>query len=194
LNTPSSVAVDNSGNVYVADTLNHRIRLISPSGFISTLAGNSNAGKADGQSASAQFDQPLGITYDSFANVLYVSDVGNHRIRKVTPAGVVTTVAGNVQGFADGTGTAASFNSMFGLAVRPIANGDIYVADQGNHRIRKIDATGAVTTLAGDGTSGSSDSGPGAIARFNSPRGLVFFNDALYIADTNNHRIRKITL
>ena len=137
---PEGVAVDSSGNLYVADAYNHLIRKITPAGVVTTLAGSSSSGYADGTGVAASFNQPHGVATDSFGNI-YIGDYYNHRIRQVSPAGVVTTLAGNVTGigngaFADGTGAAASFNSPFGVAVD--SSGNVYVADYGNNRIRKI--------------------------------------------------------
>ncbi|PCJ66274.1 MAG: hypothetical protein COA58_05725, partial [Bacteroidetes bacterium] len=177
-NDPRGVAVDASGNVYVADRRNHNIRKISPAGVVTTLAGNSgSAGSADGTGSSAQFRYPHGVAVDVNGNV-YVADHGNHRIRKITPAGVVTTFAGSSQGYADGTGIAAKFNSPNGVAVD--ASGNVYVADVLNSKIRKISPAGVVTTFADTST------------LFGFPGGVAV--DAcgnVYIGD--NATVRKIT-
>ena len=188
---PKAVAVDSSGTVYVADWGNVRIRKITPAGAVTTLAGSSTAGFADGTGSAAQFNSLYGITVDT-AGTVYVADGYNHRIRKITPAGVVTTLAGSsTPGFADGTGGAAQFNAPFGVSVD--ASGTVYVADTSNHRIRKITPAGVVTTLAGFGTLGFAD-GTGSAAQFNSPFGVsVDASGTVYVADTNNNRIRKIT-
>jgi sugar lactone lactonase YvrE len=186
--SPSGVAVDAVGNVYVADTSNHRIRKITPAGAVTTLAGSTD-GFADGVGAAAQFSAPYGVAVDAAGNV-YVGDLFNQRIRKITPAGAVATLAGSTIGFADGVGTAAQFNGPAGVAVDAVGN--VYVADLFNQRIRKITATGAVITLAGSGTVGSAD-GVGAAAQYNNPHGVAV--DAagnVYVADLNNQRIRKI--
>jgi len=185
---PNNVAVDASGNVYVADTGNHRIRKITPSGEVTTLAG-STEGFANGPGAAAQFNLPADVAVDSTGTV-YIADTWNNRIRKVTPSGVVTTLAGSTRGYFDSTGTAAQFDNPYGIAVD--ASGNVYVADTRNHRIRKITPSGEVTTLAGS-TQGYAD-GNGATAQFNYPNDVaVDASGTVYVADADNHRIRKIT-
>lgn len=189
---PYGVAVDAAGNVYVADTYNHKIRKITPAGVVSTLAGSGIAGAADGNGVAASFNLPGGVAVDA-AGMVYVADASNNKIRKITPQGVVTTLAGSgAAGAANGTGASASFKAPNGLAVD--ASGTIYVADTGNHKIRKITSDGVVSTLAGSGSLGYSDGSSGT-AKFFSPYGVAV--DALgivYVADNNNHSIRKIAL
>jgi sugar lactone lactonase YvrE len=147
-NQPSGVAVDGAGNVYVADLGNHTIRKVTPAGVVTTLAGRpGNSGSADGRGSAAQFDNPYGVAVDSAGNV-YVADTWNCTIRKVTPTGGVTTLAGlaGSPGNADGTGSAAQFNQPSGVAVD--GAGNVYVADTGNSTIRKVTPDGLVTTLA----------------------------------------------
>jgi len=187
-NYPSDVALDAAGNVYVADLVNHRIRKITPDGEVSTLAG-STGGFRDGAGRSAQFNSPFGVAVDTEGNV-YVADSFNNLIRKITPEGLVSTLAGSTEGFRDDIGTSAQFNSPYGVAVD--AEGNVYVADVNNHRIRKITPEGLVSTLAGS-TVGFRD-GSGRSAEFNSPTGVVVDAESnVYVADYFNHLIRKIT-
>lgn len=192
---PCGVAVDIAGNVYVADTYNNAIRKIAPGGVVTTLAGTpfGPMGSADGTGSAARFGNPFGIAVD-LGGVVYVADTNNSTIRKVTQAGVVTTIAGQagVLGSADAVGTNATFRYPFGLNVD--ASGNIYVADTTNDEIRVIAPGGAVTTLAGSPTTAGSSDGTGAAARFNSPSGLAF--DAAgnaYVSDTGNNTVRKVT-
>ena len=146
---PIGVAVDSTGNVYVADNGNDTIRKVTPAGVVTTLAGLAgSSGSADGTGSAARFYGPSGVAVDSAGNV-YVADTGNYTIRKVTPAGVVTTLAGlaGTEGSADGTGSAARFSYPSGVAVD--SAGNVYVADTGNNTIRKVTPAGVVTTLAG---------------------------------------------
>ncbi len=188
---PYGVAVDSADNVYVADSSNHKIRKISAAGVVTTLAGSGSLGSADGTGATASFNSPYGVTVDSAGNT-YVSDVHNNKIRKITVAGVVTTLAGSgAIGSADGTGTAASFNSPSGVAVD--SAGNLYVADIFNNKIRKISATGVVTTFAGNGNFSSVD-GTNTAASFADPYGVAVDSAGnVYVADSWNHKIRKIT-
>ena len=162
--------------------------------MVTTFAGHAGEfGSADGTGSAARFGVPQGAAVDSAGNV-YIADTFNHTIRKITPGGVVTTLAGLAgnSGSTDGTGSAARFNSPRGVAVD--SAGTVYVADTNNHTIRKITPGGVVTTLAGlPGSSGTADA-TGNDARFNQPRGIAVDGaGVLYVADTNNHTIRKIT-
>jgi len=189
--SPSGVAVDGLGNVYVGDQINNCIRKITPAGVVSTFAGSGVAGYADGNGTAAQFNAPQGVALDGQGN-LYVADVQNHLIRKISPAGMVSTLAGGngIAGAADGNGAAARFNGPIGIAVDNQSN--VYVADINNDRIRKINAAGAVSTLAG-GTSGFAE-GSAAAAQFRHPYGIAVDNQYnVYVADMQNNRIRKIT-
>lgn len=186
--SPINVCTDAQGNVYVADINNYRIRKITPAGMVSTFAG-STFGYADGSGTAAQFKSPWGICADAQGNI-YVTDPNENKIRKITPAGVVTTLAGSTEGHADGTGTAAQFNDPVGICAD--AQGNLYVTEEGSHKIRKITPAGVVTTFAGS-TTGYAD-GTGAAARFASPRGIcIDAQGNLFVADGGNARIRKIT-
>jgi sugar lactone lactonase YvrE len=193
-NYPQGVALDSGGNLYVADVLNDTIRKITPSGSVSTLAGSAGqAGMADGAGSAAQFSAPKGVATDNGGNV-YVADTGNSMIRKVTAAGLVTTLAGGTDpyGWSDGIGAQASFNLPQGITVDGF--GTIYVADESNDMIRRIVAGTIVTTVAGSPSQEGSVDGVGSTARFYGPVGLVvdgFGN--LYVADSNNERITKGT-
>ena len=189
--SPSGMAVDSSGNVYTADVNNNRIRKITAAGAVTTLAGSSTAGYAEGAGNLAQFNNVQGVAVNS-SGMVYAADSSNQRIRQITSAGVVSTLAGSgVPGFADGTGAAAQFNNVQGLAVD--SSGTIYVSDNTNNRIRKITPAGVVTTLAGSGAVGSAD-GTGAAAQFSNPSAIaVDSSGTIYVADSSNNRIRKIT-
>jgi hypothetical protein len=193
-NLPAGLAVDGSGNIYVADTYNHTIRKVTATGTVSTVAGQAgSSGSADGSGGNARFNYPSGVSVDSTGN-LYVADTNNFTIRKITPAGVVSTVAGlaGSSGISDGAGSAARFSSPEGVTVD--GSGNLYVADTDNHTIRKITSAGVVTTLAGlAGTSGGGD-GSGSVAQFQYPSDLTVDSAGnLYVADTDNHTVRKIT-
>jgi sugar lactone lactonase YvrE len=192
--SPEGVAVDGAGNIYLADTFNHTIRKVTSTGAVTTLAGSAGlSGSTDGAGSLARFNYPTSVGVDGAGN-LVVSDWGNHAIRKVTSAGVVTTLAGSpvVSGAVDGSGSVARFFHPEGVAVDRAGN--VWVADSGNHTIRKVTSAGVVTTLAGSaGLSGAID-GAGGVARFNYPEGIVVDGSGnVYVADTDNHTIRKIT-
>ncbi len=228
-NQPYSITIDGAGNLYVGDRINHSIRKITTAGVVTTLAGNGTAGDATGTGSAARFNEPIGIVSDQ-AGTLYVADYINAKIRKITTAGVVTTyqnilafglaldAAGNLYGTGyynhfvykysptgaysvvagqngtvgntDGTGTGAQFNFPSGITVD--GNGNLYVCDAQNHRIRKITPAGVVTSLAGNDP-GVMD-GIGSGASFDTPLGICgdFANNAVYVADFNNSRIRKL--
>jgi streptogramin lyase len=193
-NTPDGVAVDGSGNVYVADTNNHTIRKITPAGVATTFAGSAlNPGSANGTGSAARFNYPSGVAVDSAGNV-YVADTANHTIRKITPGGVVTTLAGLAGSFGptDGTGSVARFYGPSGVAVD--GSGNVYVADTDNDTIRKVTPAGVVTTLAGTGGIAGSADGTGAAARFYYPEGVAVDGSGnIFVADTYNQTIRKVT-
>ncbi|HEX3480072.1 MAG TPA: hypothetical protein VHT91_33870 [Kofleriaceae bacterium] len=193
-NNPNGVAVDSAGNVYVADGGNHTIRKVTAAGVVTTLAGTAGmAGSADGTGPAARFNEPFGVAVDSADNI-YVADDGNSTIRKITAAGVVTTLAGtaSIRGSADGTGAAARFSFPTGVAVD--SAGNVYVADQDNSTIRKVTAAGVVTTLAGTARMAGSADGMAATARFYLPTGVAVDSVGnVYVADEGNSNIRKVT-
>jgi sugar lactone lactonase YvrE len=190
---PTGIAVDGVGTVYVTD--NQTVRKIAPGGTVTTLAGTARAiGSADGTGPAAQFGwmSPYGIAVDD-VGTLYVADTGNSLIRKITPGGVVTTLAGSAgsYGAVDGAGAAARFLGPYGVDVDPGRR--IFVADGGT-TIRKIDPPDVVTTIAGTAGERGSDDGTGAAARFDGAFDVAI--DAtgnLYVADTSNYTIRKVT-
>jgi len=197
---PSSVAVDISGNLYVADYSGHRIRKIQ-GGFVSTLAGSGIAGYSNGVGTSASFNGPFGIAFNHVDKSLVVAEYSGHRIRRVTLDGRVSLIAGTgTAGDTNGTGDVAQFRNPLGVVVD--GNGVIYVAESSGHRIRKIVFTGSdptnpshytVSTLAGSGVAGFADR-VGTEANFNTPRGLAISSDGtIYVADQGNYRIRRVS-
>ena len=234
-NTPSGVAVLPDGNIVVADQYNHRIRLVTPGGVVTTLAGSSQ-GSADGTGAGASFNFPEGVAVIASSGVIVVADTQNnrirlvtypagvvttlatglisprgiavlpdgnivvadtngHRIRIVTPGGVVTTLAGSASAaFADGTGAAARFYFPFAVVFIP-SSSVIVVADSYNNRIRLVTYPGGVVTTLAGSSQGFADA-TGAAARFDSPQGVAVdpFTDRVYVGDTGNNRIRQVTL
>ncbi len=189
---PLGIAADSAGNVYVADTGNATVRKITPTGVVTTLAGSAGqGGSADGTGSSARFMSPYGITVDGSGTVYVVES--SAVVRKITASGVVTTLAGTsgTNGFTDATGTAARFSVPFDIAVD--GSGTLYVSDHGNHAVRKVTAAGVVTTLAGSGSGGKAD-GTGTAASFKFPSGIAADSAGnVYLADTDNQVIRKIT-
>ena len=192
---PSGLAViASSGVVVVADQNNHRIRLVTSLGGVTTLAGSGSADFADGAGANASFSAPAGVVVIASSGVIVVADAGNNRIRLVTPFGVVSTLAGSGSyAFADGAGTAASFKYPSGLAVIP-SSGLIVVADTYNFRIRLVTPLGVVTTLAGVGSPAFAD-GTGAAARFAYPESaaVIASSGQILVGDWGNDRIRLVT-
>jgi len=198
LNFPQDVTVDASGNLYIADTSNHRIRKVDTSGVITTIAGTGNAEFSGdgGPAVNAGLNAPRTVAIDVSGN-LYIADTSNHRIRKVDTSGVITTIAGDGgAGFSGDGGSAvnAGLNAPRSIAIG--SAGALYIADTFNHRIRKIDTGGTITTVAGDGDADFSGDGAQAVnAGVNLPRGFaVSQTGVLYIADSENNRIRKVEI
>jgi hypothetical protein len=186
------VATDTAGVIYVADQAPSRIRKVTAMGAVTTLAGSSFCGSADGTGSAAEFCRPSGLTVDASGNV-YVGDTNNHTIRKISPTGVVSTLAGLVftPGSADGTGSAARFNQPRGVVAD--SGGNLYVADELNNKIRTITPAGVVTTLAGSGVIGHVD-GTGSGATFFRPWGVTLDGSGnLLVAEHGNNGIRKVT-
>ena len=187
---PGAVAVASTGDIIVSDSDNHRIRLVTLAGVVTTLAGSGNYDFADGTGASASFRLPRGLAVIS-TGVIVVADAENNRIRLVTLAGVVTTLAGSSGGFADGTGTGATFASPTGVAIT--SSGVLVVSEQGNNRIRLVTYPGGVVTTFAGGGAGSAN-GTGVAASFNQPFSVaVTSSGAIVVVDHANHRIRLIT-
>jgi sugar lactone lactonase YvrE len=188
---PSGVAVGTS--VFIADTLNHRVRAVATGGTITTIAGNGTQGFSgdDGTATEANLDTPMAVAVDASGNV-YIADSNNNRIRVVS-GGIITTIAGN--GTAaytgdDGPATSASLNHPLGIALD--SDGTLYIADAGNHVIRRV-SNGTITTVAGNGVAAfSGDNGLPTDASLNTPSGVTLLGGDLFIADTNNNRIRQV--
>ncbi len=217
-NTPSALAIDADGNLYVADTGNNRIRKITPEGVVTTVAGDGTAGYADGPAAQARFNGPIGVAVDTSGN-LYVADTYNDRVRKVSSDGQVTTVAGAGQpGYADGSAATAMFDTPCGVVVA--SDGSVIVADTGNRQLRKITADGNVSTITADlsrpiGLSATHDgflyvtdldraqvvqiapdgSTHVIASQFNQPSSVAINPETyeLYVTDSGNYLVRKLT-
>ncbi|MFA6544276.1 MAG: NHL repeat-containing protein [Limisphaerales bacterium] len=193
-NDPAGLAIAPDGTIFVADNQNHALRRIATNGVVTTLAGLlGTPGSADGSGPSARFDSPTGLALGP-DGALYVSDTGNHTVRRVTLAGVVTTLAGSAGNadYADGSAAAARFNQPLGLAVAP--DGTVFVADSGSHLIRALATNGTVSVLAGNPETFGSADGTGTNAFFNSPVGLALAPDgSLFVSDANNFTLRRVT-
>jgi len=196
LNNPRGIAVSSSNEIYIVDTGNQRIRKISTSGIITTIAGTGTASfSGDGGNAtSASLSDPYGVAVSS-SNEIYIADTGNHRIRKISTSGIITTIAGTgIASFSGDRGyaTNATLSHPHGVAIS--SSNEIYIADTTNQRIRKISASGIITTMVGTGI--ASFSGDGDYASngvLNNPYSIaISSSNEIYIADTYNHRIRKI--
>ena len=198
LNAPQGVALDASGNLYIADTNNNRIRKITAAtNIISTVAGNGTGGfSGDGASATgAKINSPYSVAVDPNGNI-YIADTYNNRVRKVTSAGIISTVAGNgTAGFTGDGGSATSAELYLPTGIASDSSGNIYIADYGNNRVRKVTvSTGIISTVAGNGTSGfSGDNGSATSAELQRPAGVALdASGNLYIADAYNNRIRVV--
>ena len=186
-NTPSALAIDASGNLYVADTSNHRIRKVTPEGIVTTLAGDGTPGARDGAAHAAQFNAPVGVAVSAGGERIYVADTYNDRIRLInTTDGQVTTLAGgNAPGYADGAGTAALFDTPCGIAATP--DGELFIADTGNRRLRKLSKDGQVSTLTLAPADGSQFDGAFE------PLGLTLTHDNfLYVTERERNRIWQL--
>jgi hypothetical protein len=186
---PLGLAVDKDGNVYVADVLNYRVRKITPDGTVSTLAGSVTRGDKDGVGSNAQFDQVIDVAVDGEGNV-FATD--GSRIRKITPAGQVTTISGSVRGYLDGATANARFNELTGIVVD--LAGNLYVCDQFNYTVRRIAKNGTVVTVAGTNKAGDID-GLGSIAQFDYLSGITIDPSGIfYLSQTLGRPIRKIVV
>lgn len=192
---PQLAVFDGAGNIYLSDSGSHRIRKVSAAGIVTTVVGTGVAGYSgdNGPATSAQLNTPLGINLDAAGN-LYIADGNNNRVRKVDSSGTITTFAGDGTGSFGGDNGPATSAQIFGPFGVLADQGNIYIADTGNNRIRKVDAGGSITTIAGDGTAGfGGDNGPAINAQFNTPVALAVDSaHNLYIADYSNGAIRKI--
>ena len=197
LRAPRTMEADSFGNVFITDSENNRVRKIASNGTITTIAGTGTAGYSgdNGPATSASLSNPHGVAVDAAGNV-YIADSPNQRIRKVSPGGIITTVAGTGSSGYNGDNiqaTTARLNYPKGVEVGP--DGAIYIGDANNHRVRRVDlSTGVITTVAGSGVAGSSgDGGPAMAARLNTPRNVTFGPDGdLYIADDQNFKVRRV--
>ncbi|PWW01247.1 sugar lactone lactonase YvrE, partial [Paenibacillus cellulosilyticus] len=197
LRSPSGVAVDQAGNLYIADKYNNRIRKVATDGEITTIAGTGSSGYFGdgGQAVDAKLSSPSGVAVDSAGNI-YIADTSNHRIRKVDPSGSISTVAGSDDsGYSGDDVSAVEARLYYPNAVAVDHAGNLYIADTYNNRIRKVDASGNISTVAGSSSTGgySGDGGQAVDAQLNEPEGIAVDGSGnLYIADTDNNRIRKV--
>ena len=196
LNTPYGISLDAAGNMYIADAGNNRVRKIDTAGMITTIAGDGTSGFSgdSGLATAAELSFPCSIALDIAGN-LYIDDAANNRVRMVSSSGMITTVAGNgTAGFTTDTipATDAELNQPLGIAVNGI--GEIFISDQLNNRVRKVDRYGMITTIAGTGTAGySGDGGPATVADINQPFGITLDSAGdLFICDKGNYRLREI--
>lgn len=192
-NEPSGIAYDPVDKaLYICDSKNFAIRRMTSAGVVTTIAGSSLEGRRDGTGSDAGFSHPQGIAYDSRDGALYVADGNNNEIRRVTTAGLVTTVAGGREGFADGTGAGARFSGPAGIAYDAL-DGNLYVADSGNERVRRVTPDGITTTFAGG--SNASFIGPKAMSRWGVPVGITWdpIDGSLYVVDLFFSTVRRVS-
>jgi sugar lactone lactonase YvrE len=203
LNYPGGVAVDGNGNIYIADGSNNCIRMVNSKGIISTVAGNGGLGYSGdgGPATAAQLNGPAGVAVDSSGN-LYIADENNDVIRKVGTNGIITTFAGNgTGGFGGDNGAAVSARLSLPSGVATDKNGNVYIADMANQRVRKVDIYGTITTVAGNGTGTGTgggayggDGGAATAAELSNPVAIaVDASGTLYIADMSNNRVRMVS-
>ncbi len=199
LHSPFGVAVDSSGNVYISDGVNHRIRKVDTSGVITTIAGRGSTGGTGafggdgGAATAARLAYPASIAFDISGN-LYIVDANNFRVRKINTSGIISTFAGNGSGGYSGDGGPATAAGLWGGTSLFVAGGNLYLCDVNTHRIRKVNSSRIISTIAGTGTSSySGDGGAATAAYLNNPRGVVVdASGNVYISDQNNSRVRKI--
>jgi len=194
LTNPFGIASDKLGNVYFADSNNNRIRKVTPEGNIFTIAGTGTAGSTDtGIATTSQLSLPEGLAIDNSGNV-FIADINNSKIRKVTPDGTIFTIAGTGTAGNKDTGIATSSQLFLPLAIAVDSPGNVYIAEGPNHRVRKVTPEGTIFTIAGTGTAGIKDTGIATTSQLNTPTGLaVDLLGNVYIAENNNYRIRKVT-
>ncbi|GEM_PF-380356 len=186
---PGQIAFGKAGELYVADTGNHRVRRIGTNGSVSTVGGNGKPGLKDGAGPLVQFNAPRGVSQDGKGHI-FVADTGNNAIRRITGSLIITVAGNGTAGSVDGKGSAARFKGPYAVAATP--GGNVYVADTGNHRVRRVSATGVVTTIAGSVQGFINGFAKGV--RFNAPTGIALDSHGnLVVADRDNHRIRKVT-
>jgi len=193
---PCGVAVDNTGNIYMCDEFNNRIRKVNTSGIITTIAGTGVAGSVGdgGPASAAEINKPYGLQFDASGN-LFIADWGNHLIRKINTAGIISTVAGNGTGGYSGDNGAATDAELNPTDIAVDINGGLYIPDPGNNVVRKVEPYGIITTIAGTGVDGfSGDGGPANLAELFNPFGVTVDGSGnVYIADLGNNRVRFIT-
>ncbi len=197
LNLPTDIKIDGSGNVYIADFANNRVRKINTAGVISTVAGTGTAGfSGDNTNATAaELNNPQGLAIDLSGNI-FIADAGNQRIRKINSLGIITTVVGNgTSGYSGDNvlATSAQLNSPISVAVDNAGN--LFISDESNNRIRKVNSSGTITTIAGNGTASfGGDGGAATAAMLNSPAFIALSSTGdLYVGDFDNNRVRKIS-